>query len=541
LGIPPDKSWRSYREALSQALIWALGLALAFTLLGSEDLGRLSARVLNDNFLCDLYTRLAPRDRQISRHIVLIDLGRPGAGRTDRRLLARTIDRCFQGGAAAIGVDINLEAPQPGDEVLAASLHSAAPRVVLVQDLKRPLLCPALAHIPGLRTGMGNFLVSTQDPVIRQAKLWWGRRQEHEGFGAAILKAAGMEAGLRAAPFEADGRLRLRFPRDPALVFPVLKVQDLLAAAAPPDLKGQVVLIGNLSPAARREDSYRTPVGELPGLYLHAVALNTLIQGRFIRTLPQLLGGRDRAPDLVSFLVLLVLITPLVLIFRHRGRKATWLWLVGLLVGLPFLGYFAFTSLDLILPVAALNAGVLVLGVCQLRRLRLDLDQHFQALSTEHAELTGRLQQLGLFEPFRDLELALRRLAVDRFRGHYGDNWEAQALESLSHRDPRSARTLTRIRDDLRVQGAAEAITFLNATTFGDWRTILDQFWDIFAPVFSAVGDKKRLLGELADIRRVRNMVYHNNPVPDDLKSTVLEHCRRLLAIINQTYESGQK
>ena len=533
MGTPPDKSWIGYREALSQAVIWAFGLSLIFTLLGSGDLGRLSARILNDNFLCDLYTRLAPRDREISRNIVLIDLGRPTAGRTDRLLLARTIDRCFQGGAAAIGVDINLEAPQPGDEVLAVSLHNAAPRVVLVQDLKRPLLCPAFAHIPGLRTGMGNFLFTTQDPVIRQTKLWWGRRQEHEGFGVAILKAAGLEAGLKAALPEVDDRLRLKFPRDPALVFPVLKVQDLLEAPAAPNLKGQVVLIGNLSPPARREDSYRTPVGKLPGLYLHAVALNTLIQGRFIRTLPQLLGGQDRTPDLVSLLVLVVLIAPLVLIFRHRSRKATWLWLVGLLVGLPLTGYLAFTYLDLILPVAALNVGVLVLGVCQLRRLRLDLDQHFQALNAEHAELTARLQQLGLFEPFRDLELALRALAEGRFREHYGDNWEDQVLESLGRRDPRSARTLTRIRDDLRVQAAPGSITFLNATTFGDWRIILDQFWDIFAPIFSAVGDKKRFLGELADIRRLRNMVYHNNPVPDDLKNIVLEHCRRLLAIIN--------
>jgi CHASE2 domain-containing sensor protein len=531
LRTPPDKSWLPHREALSQALIWAFGLALVFTLLGSEDLGRLTARIFNDNFLCDLYTRLAPWDQRISRNIVLIDLGRSTAGRTDRRLLAQAIDSCSQAGAAAIGVDVLLDCPRPGDEELAATLQRDAPRVVLVRDLKRPLLGLTFSQIPGLRTGIGNFLETTQDPVIRQTKLWRGRPQEHEAFGAAILRAAGLGALLKAVPSEANGRLRLKFPRDPTLVFPILKVEDLMKASPPPDLTGQLVLLGNLSAVARQEDSYRTPVGELPGLYLHAIALETLIQGRFIRTLPQLLGSQGRAPDLVSFLLLVALIAPLVLVFRHRTRKSTWLLLVGLLLGLPLIGYFAFTYLYLILPVAALNAGVLVLGVGQLRRLRLDLDQHFQAVSAEHADLTARLQQLGLFEPIRDLELGLRRLATGIFRKNYGDNWEEQVLDSLG----RKAAWIT-IRNRLRGQSPHEAITFLNATTFEDWQNILGQFWELIAPVFGAEGGKKQLLAELKDIQTVRNLVYHNNPVPDDLKSTVIENCQGLLAIINQTY-----
>lgn len=531
----PNQSWSPNREALSQALSWAFVLALVFTLLGSEDLGRLTARIFNDNYLSDLYARLAPPDREISRKIVLIDLSRPTVGHTDRRLLARAIDRCSQAGAAAIGVDVLLEAPQPGDEVLAASLERAAPRVVLVQDVKRPLLCRTFSQLPGLRLGMGNFLVTTHDPVIRQIKLWWGRSQEHEAFGAALLRAAGLGTRLEAVPPEVAGRLRLKFPRDPTLVFPVLKVQDLLEASPAPPLTGQLVLLGNLAAVARQEDSYRTPLGELPGLYLHAIALETLIQGKFIRTLPQHLGNQGRALDLVSFLLLVVLIAPLVLVFRHQTRQHTWLMLLGLMSGFLLAGYFAFTYLQLILPVAALNAGVLVLGLSQLRRLRLDLDQHFQTLSAEHADLTARLQDLGLFGPFRDLELGLRRLAAGLFRKNYGENWEEQVLESLGRKDAKSARVLTRIRDDLRAQSSHEAITFLNATTFGDWRKILDQFWEIFAPGFGAEGEKKRLLAELADIRRVRNMVYHNNPVPDDLKSTVLEHCQRLLAVIQMS------
>ena len=528
----PNQSWLPNRGVLSQALSWAFGLALVFTLLGAEDLGRLSARVFSDNFLSDLYARLAPPDREVSRNVVLIDLDRPTVGHTDRSLLAQTIDRCSQAGAAAIGLDVLLQVPRPGDEELAASLERAASRVVLVQQENRPFLSPTFSQLPELRYGIGNFLETTQDPVIRQTKLWWGQSLEQDSFAAALLKAAGLGSVLEAVPPEMAGYLRLKFPRAPTLVFPVLKVQDFLGASPPPDLTGQLVLLGNLSAVARLEDTHLTSLGPLPGLYLHAIALETLLQGTFIRTLPQLLGSQGLAQDLVSFLLLVGLITPLVLVFRQRTRKQTFLLLIGLMLGFLLLGYISYTYWYLILPVAALNAGVLVLGGRQLWHLRRDLDQDFQTISAEHAELTVRLQHLGLFEPFRDLELSLRRLAAGLFRKNYGESWEDLVIEGLRQKNAKTTKSLLKIRKKLRAESSSENITFLNALTFDNWRKILEQFWEVFAPAFAAADEKERLLDELHVIKGVRNMVYHNNAVPDDLKKQVLEQCQRLTEII---------
>jgi CHASE2 domain-containing sensor protein len=553
-------AWRWLRgEGLAQLFVWAFSLALLFTLLGSEDLGRRLNKFFNDRPIYDVYARLAPVASQVSQQILIIDLGQAG-GLTDRQLLAQAVARCLAAGAAAVGVDILILGPSPGDDELLGVLRQDPSRVILASDLKVPTLFAPYVQVPGIRTGFTNFMEDRQDQTIRVVQLWDGPKRDREAFSTLLLATAGLNHHLEDVPTDAQGRLRLWFPRAPHLLFPVIKVQKLLAA--PPEalnFAGHILLVGNVTGKLSATDLCLTPVGPLPGLLVHAIVMENLLNRTFPRTLAELLAPKVGGVGLANFLLLTGLLFFLALLFRGRSRTFTYALMAALFVAIFVAGYIAYSRWYLMLPITALYAGVLVWGLMHLRSLRvaqaqaLDrLQEQYQddmsrlserliTLQDEQADLVSRLQELGLLEPLRHLEQTLRRLCAQVFRGKYGEDWEATVLDQLralgaqEHPRPYTPKKLKfwiKERDRLRAEFPAEPITFLNGTQLSDFKSIFEDFPQDFAFLFPGPKALELFQRDLDDIREVRNLVAHHNPVPEGLKKRVLGNCQDIHELI---------
>ena len=254
-----------------------------------------------------------------------------------RSLLARLVSEVSERNPAAIGVDIMLSEPEANtgnDTALADAIarsgrvvipayvqsYSLPPHVQWYVSQKRPLL--PIVELEQAARGLGHVsAIRDPDGAVRRVPAVIGVPDGFVPAFAAEVVRVGVEAGTR--PSTLGGGLNFRpgaqaavgeyrIPLDSTSsmspVFPWPPAAERISAArllakAPsdasaddrspdadssrrlPDLAGKFVLIGVT--AAGIGDSHETPLlaryGAMPGLMVHAAAVNAILTGRFVR------------------------------------------------------------------------------------------------------------------------------------------------------------------------------------------------------------------------------------------------------------------
>ena len=262
-----------------------------------------------------------------------------------RSLLARLVSEVSERNPAAIGVDIMLSEPEANtgnDTALADAIarsgrvvipayvqsYSLPPHVQWYVSQKRPLL--PIVELEQAARGLGHVsAIRDPDGAVRRVPAVIGVPDGFVPAFAAEVVRVGVEAGTR--PSTLGGGLNFRpgaqaavgeyrIPLDSTSsmspVFPWPPAAERISAArllakAPsdasaddrspdadssrrlPDLAGKFVLIGVT--AAGIGDSHETPLlaryGAMPGLMVHAAAVNAILTGRFVRPAPERLAA----------------------------------------------------------------------------------------------------------------------------------------------------------------------------------------------------------------------------------------------------------
>jgi adenylate cyclase len=228
-----------------------------------------------------------------------------------RSLLAQLVARVAEADPAVIGVDIILSEPDPngtGDLLLAETMGDHG-RVVLPMHVESYSLPPEarlyassgvpVCPVPVLAdraAGIGHVIViSDSDAVVRRVPMVIGTPQGlFRAFSSEVVRVglgiSDVEAGI-----VSRGNLDSTSSLAPAFPFPSaarrISAADLLGddrqeGSVDRELRGKFVLIGVT--ARGIGDRHQTPVsamaGAMPGLLIHAAAVNAMLSGVAIRS-----------------------------------------------------------------------------------------------------------------------------------------------------------------------------------------------------------------------------------------------------------------
>ena len=227
--------------------------------------------------------------------------------------------RILASGAEAVVFDIVFDAPREGDEAFAAAiagkpviLSARASSLLAPTDLRRaytvsdqitpptPVLAEAAATIGLVNVQAGEDGVVREIPLIAEsdtadlpslalATYMYVEKVD----GPVIQRPFGVEVGDRVIPTGGAKLFRINF--SPGLspgeggpgseTVPFVSAGALLNSADPvPELEGKIVFIGATAPIL--QDFRQTPVAKsnlgVPGVFVHANALNTMLTGEFL-------------------------------------------------------------------------------------------------------------------------------------------------------------------------------------------------------------------------------------------------------------------
>jgi adenylate cyclase len=225
-----------------------------------------------------------------------------------RALHGRLLDAVAAGGPLVIGMDVLFPEPSPrgpaDDEALGAAV-ARAQHVVLAAVLTRVVenvggLVLAREDlnlpVPAVRQGAAAVapvnLLRDADAHVRRVPFRLRAGEEPVlGFDAALHRLAG-QRGLPVAPWPAGSREVLINYRGGPGTFPWISYHRVVSGEVPPEtFRDAIVLIGPTSPVLH--DVFPTPfasAGDMPGVEIHAHALDTLIRGDAIRPVPPALA-----------------------------------------------------------------------------------------------------------------------------------------------------------------------------------------------------------------------------------------------------------
>lgn len=219
-----------------------------------------------------------------------------------RALQGEIVERIAAGRPAAIGIDVAFPEPSgrgPDDDEQLAESIGRAKRVVLAAALstvedatyRKEDLNPPIPLLRDRAAGYGpvNFRFDA-DAFVRTA----GTSIPFQGRSlptfAAVLYDQAVNAGVPAQPME-QGDFLINFRGRPGS-FPVVPAYRVLDGHVPPDVfRDKIVLIGATS--FLLHDMYPTPFApqsDMPGVEIHANALDTLLQGIPIHRAPKWIG-----------------------------------------------------------------------------------------------------------------------------------------------------------------------------------------------------------------------------------------------------------
>lgn len=230
-----------------------------------------------------------------------------GPGTLARRAHAELLRRLHDGGATVVGLDIIFDQPadDPLDDMeLAAALDEAGPVVLALGAAPDPDRAggPARFALPpdafldaqGLRPA---------SPLVRHwlmTRMTYGIDIDQRENGRLVrplaweLFQAYREAGWDMAPPAAgviEGNfMPIRWPRAPVgEAFTIVPYREMWDGswlrAHPRGVAGKIVLVGQVSPLGAG-DVHRTPNGTVPGVLIHASAVQTLLDGTNPRAAP---------------------------------------------------------------------------------------------------------------------------------------------------------------------------------------------------------------------------------------------------------------
>jgi HD-GYP domain-containing protein (c-di-GMP phosphodiesterase class II) len=259
--------------------------------------------------------------------------------------------------AKAVAFDFLFDTSQPGDTIFQRELERAKKQntaVVLacLRDSQDRLLLP----IPALRTRakLGHILVqpAPDRPTIERVRGFIAG-QNGEPIPAMSLQMAliGRDPKNWRLPLDRNGGFAIRYVGQSSEPFPFVPFEELVAPDTDREFYAQVfkdkyVFVGDATLIGN--DIADTPLGAMPGVEVHAHALNTLLSQRFLRAAP--------AWILAAFVALLAL--PLA--WLHDARRVSTLLLtaLGLALAYSLLFVWLFSEMDfavhLVGPVAAL-------------------------------------------------------------------------------------------------------------------------------------------------------------------------------------------
>jgi len=236
-----------------------------------------------------------------------------------RPILAELVSRLLSAGARVVALDVVLDLSKPGDDVFAAAIQG---QPVVLSAEATELQAPsspfrALRAATDLRLPNDRLLASAasvgtvnveadDDGVVRTVPLIIETETTDvptlglaafmlaEGLdGPIIQRPFGIEVGGRAIPTEDGKLLRLNFSpglspgeelsgTDETISF--VSAGAVLRDGAPAEVEGKIVLIG--ATAKILQDFRQSPVAKenlgVPGVFLHANALNTLLTEQYV-------------------------------------------------------------------------------------------------------------------------------------------------------------------------------------------------------------------------------------------------------------------
>lgn len=289
------------------AFITCLTILFTWLIVAGKFTGELlrSAADIDTPNLIDLYTISANNSgQQRKSEVVLMPID--GCSRHD---VTRVLERLHQLPVAAIGVDVTFPYPESEDPALLQAIMSSD-RIVMASREDGSYFEDALVE-QGIAFGSIQLDMNTRYDIVRTFV-----PAEIEGtdtiwsFEAQLMRMAGKKIH-RAFPLNQSSYIaysKVRFDTLPALQLLDPEADIALLAA---DLEERIVIIGDMESVA---DMYRTPIqSDMPGMVIHAYALNTLLQKRHIGFLPEYMSW-------IIALCLCVLFSYLMLICKWAGK-----------------------------------------------------------------------------------------------------------------------------------------------------------------------------------------------------------------------------
>jgi adenylate cyclase len=217
-----------------------------------------------------------------------------------RAMHGELLDRINAGGPLAIGVDLIFDTPSSrgdaDDRAFGAAIARAG-NVVLAaaptvdeQDFYRRI--DPNPPLPVLRSGAAAFapinVISDADGLVRRVPINFRvGKQTLLGFDAALSRMAA-RANLAVKPLPNAPDVLINFCGG-ARTFPSVAYYRVLRGEIDPEaFRGKIVLVGPTSTVLH--DLFPTPFargGQMPGIEIHANAIETLVRGNAIREIPR--------------------------------------------------------------------------------------------------------------------------------------------------------------------------------------------------------------------------------------------------------------
>jgi adenylate cyclase len=251
-----------------------------------------------------LFERRGPRDPTVNVAIVTID--ESSMAELDqqwpfpRAMHGKLISKIAEGRPLAIGIDVVFDAPSSrgaaDDEALAAAVTHAGNVVLgaaLLDDIQpfyvRTTLNPP---IPLIRAGAASVapvnMLPDADGQVRRVPLWLSFDGERIPGLDAQLHGLMAKAGVRVAPLPNRRNVLINF-RGGMRTYPWVSYYRVLRGEIPAEYwKDKIILVGPTS--VFFHDVFTTafaPSAEMPGVEIHAHALETLVRGDYIREVPE--------------------------------------------------------------------------------------------------------------------------------------------------------------------------------------------------------------------------------------------------------------
>ncbi|MFD1557589.1 CHASE2 domain-containing protein [Paraburkholderia silviterrae] len=261
---------------------------------------------------------LAARERPVSPDIVIVEIDNAsvaalGRWPWPRSLHAQLVDRLAKAGVAAVVYDVLFTEPSPDDTRFGEALRERPSYLPVLlspaneADYGRREVVEPVAPLAQAATGLGHInLEVDSDGIVRSVAMFEGDAQQRwpqlmvplwravrdgkvalpDLAGARNATAAAADAKLMHADGpDSEARFLLPFGSN-TQTWRKVSFAQVLEGRVPPDLlRGRVALVGVT--ASGLFDRFATPLsgtlGPMPGVYIHALVLDTLLAGTAIQ------------------------------------------------------------------------------------------------------------------------------------------------------------------------------------------------------------------------------------------------------------------